>query len=86
MVHPLLAGLGSVLFRNLIGWSKKSLEDGKIQSYEWKKLAVTTLQTGGLFIVAYYGLGYDEFVSAGAAILGDMLYSQIKRAVSKKKK
>ena len=85
MVHPLIIGLGSVIFRNALGWAKNSLEDGKIQDYEWKQLAITTIQTGGLFIVAYYGLGFDEYVSAGAAILGDMVYNLIKKAVEKKK-
>jgi len=83
MVNPLLIGLGTVVVRNLTGWVKNSLADGELQEYEIRELLISTLSVGTLFVVSYYGFGLDEFVSAGAAYIGDMLYSQLKRLVHK---
>ena len=84
MAYALLVGLGTVIFRNVTGWIKNSLSDGKIQDYEWSQLGITTIQVGGLFIASYYGLGCDEWMSAGLAFVGDKIILMIKQLAKKK--
>jgi len=85
-IQPLLIGLGTSGFRNLVGWAKNSFADGKVVDYEWKQLIITTLSVTSLFVVTYYGLGFDEWMSAGIAFLGDMIFLQLKKAVKTTKK
>jgi hypothetical protein len=50
-------GSALILFgRNIYGWINRSLEDGKLDSYEWKQLAKTMLQLGGFTVFAYLGI------------------------------
>jgi len=67
------------VFRNVAGWVIASLEDGKIQKYEIKQLAVTMLRMAvlgvGLSGVAGLTTGQVDGLLVGAAtILADKAY------------
>jgi hypothetical protein len=67
------------LLRNLTGWLERSLKDGQINKYEWKKLFETSIRVGVLGLVAYFGLesaGIDnpELISLAVAFFSDKLF------------
>lgn len=74
MVNPILLGSASALARNVSGWAKNSFEDGVIQPYEWKKLAVSSIVSLLVYFGAYYGLGVVvdsniEWISMGVSLV-----------------
>ena len=64
-MNPILTVVLFGVGRNLVGWLGKALEDGKIKSYEIKRLINTTLTIAALSLLAYWGFQTDA-VSAGA--------------------
>lgn len=67
------------ILRNLTGWLERSLKDGQINKYEWKKLFETTIRVGIIGIVAYFGLestglSNPEVISFAIAFLSDKFF------------
>jgi hypothetical protein len=54
--NPAVASGLLVFGRNIYGWINRSMEDGKIEDYEWKQLGKTLIQLGGFSIFAYLGI------------------------------
>lgn len=77
--------VGGALLRNVQGWLTPAIADGKIDAYEWRRLAVTTVEVVLVSSLLHWGIGVDETVSTAIAILVDMLYSKIAGAVAAKK-
>ena len=72
------APIAPLLVRNIYGWLVNSLEDHKIEKWEWQKLGSTMLRLGGLAL--FLSLGFDidgvnsaVIVSALDAARNDML-------------
>jgi len=80
-----LSGFG----RAFIGWMKNSLEDGAVQSAEWKKLGVTL----GIFLVIGFAavLGQTitdtnlEVIGIGIAFLINEVWNVIQKKLAMKK-
>jgi len=71
------------IIRSVAGWLQKSLEDGRIQNYEVKKLFETIVRLGTIQLFAYYGfsiVGIDNAVLASgiAAFFADKLFGSLK--------
>jgi hypothetical protein len=69
--------------RSIAGWLENALDDGKINSFEWKQLGATVLRVGMIGFATYFGLGEMGFdvnaLGAGAsAVLVDFVLSAIK--------
>lgn len=84
VTNPYIIGGFTVIGRNLFGWLKNSLEDGKIDAYEWKQLAKTFVTLGGLAAFTYVGINaaFAEIGPAeatGIAALIDVLRSHFKK-------
>lgn len=72
------APLAPILVRNIYGWLVNSLEDHKIQKWEWQKLGSTLLKLGSLALFLSVGFDIEGFdsaviVSALDAARNDML-------------
>lgn len=72
------ATLAPILVRNIYGWLVNSLEDHKIQKWEWQKLGSTLLKLGSLALFLSVGFDIEGFdsaviVSALDAARNDML-------------
>ena len=70
--------------RSVGGWLEKSLEDGKIDLFEWKKLGATILRIGLPVTFAYFGLEaadihVDVLAVAGGGFIVDWLISKLKK-------
>ena len=80
-----LGSLWPALLRNVSGWVTNSLEDGKIQDYEWKQLLTTVIRVTMISAGLYFGWnGFSEVqvdgISAGfAALVFDYLISAFKK-------
>lgn len=58
--------------RNVFGWLAESFKDGKIQSYEFKRLAKTLLSVGSLALFLSLGTDLNGVDSAGIAAAIDV--------------
>ena len=79
MVSGILFGVGAIAIRSVTGWLENSLEDGKIQKYEWLELGSTALRLGLITTGLYLGLelGTVEAVSSGVVL--DMILTKLKK-------
>ena len=76
--------VGIPVFRSVIGWAGKALEDSKITKFEVKKLVSTVFRVGLIGLMAYFGLessGFDvDAIAAGTgAVVFDMVLSAVKK-------
>ena len=73
------------LARSVIGWLQNSLEDKKIQDYEWRLLISTVIRVGffGVIVAYFPGLNLSWLDASMVAIAADFIFSAIKK-VSKK--
>ena len=77
-------------FRAFVGWFKNSVEDGKIQDVEWKKLAETFaifLTIGIVAMLAGSTVVEDttiQLIGVGAAFLINELWNAWKKKSTKK--
>ena len=58
------APLAPILVRNAYGWLANSLEDHKIEKWEWQKLGSTMLKLGAMALFLSLGFDMDAFNSA----------------------
>lgn len=79
MDYTWLWPIGAGLLRNVGGWLQTSLEDNKIQSYEWAMLGKTMIEVVVLAVAAHFGLGTDLLQSSGLAVLGSLGISTAKK-------
>jgi len=85
MMSTLWIGIATVLGRNLSGWIKNSISDGKIQPYEVKQLIISSIVTSGVFILTFLGLANldvnnSEWISsAGTLIITPIIDKLLKR-------
>ncbi len=83
MVLSDIVGISIPVIRSVAGWLQKSLEDGKIQRYEVRKLVETIIRVGTLQLFAYLGFslaGVDNAVIASgvAAFFADKFFGSLK--------
>jgi len=80
--------VGAGLARSIAGWLENSLEDGKINDFEWKQLGATVVRVGlfGLVIVYFPGVEVTYIEAAAAAIGGDLVLQVVKKFKATKKK
>lgn len=74
--NPVVAGALTLVGRNVFGWLKNSMEDGEIQSYEWRRLAQTLIGLGGMAVFGYFGINavFPDMVNpAEAAALASLV-------------
>jgi len=69
----------AALLRSIAGWLENSLEDNKIEPYEWGKLGATLLRVSAIGLALFYGFDLDGMESAGVAIIGDFLLNGVKK-------
>ena len=72
---PILAGG----IRNIAGWFETSLKDGKIDTYEWGKLASTVIEVVVISLAAMLGLGLDAAQASGIGVLASYGLSALKK-------
>lgn len=77
------AGLGAMVLRNITGYIKKMLEDGKITKYELKVLGITAI-TNITYATAFILAGLPIEQAAGLAVLSDIGVGALKDAGTKK--
>ncbi len=71
--------------RNIAGWIENSLQDGKIQSYEWGLLGATILRVGVLGLALYYGFNLGAVESGSLAVASDFILKRLERNKRKKR-
>ena len=82
--NPVVVGAITIGARNVYGWLKNSIADGKITDYEWRQLAETIFRVGGLAAFLYFGIGVvvpgitPESATALSALI-DVLKSEFKK-------
>lgn len=69
--------------RSVSGWLHKSLEDNKINRYEWKKLVQTVVRVGTMGVIGWFGLsmaGVDNAALAAGigSFFADKLFDSLK--------
>ena len=74
---------------NIIGWLYVSLEDDKLEPYEWKKLAQSTIRIGlisflGAEALAGWGINLDVFAATSGSVLIEFIFKQIEKLKKKK--
>lgn len=84
VANPVITSGFIAVGRNVFGWVKNSLEDGKIDQYEWQRLGKTFVTLGGLALFTYLGINatFAEIGPAeatGIAALIDVLRSHFKK-------
>ena len=79
MVYDQIIILGTPIVRSLAGWIQKALEDGKIDSYEWKQLLSTFLRMTIPAVALFYGLSLPVEVSAAIPLLAEYVYDLFKK-------
>jgi len=82
----ILVVVGTPIVRGVAGWAENAFKDGKISSFEWKKLAETILKLGVPAAALYYGFKLPVEMSVAAPIIVDYLYRWIKKLIEKNKK
>ena len=83
LVAGFQAGLGAMVLRNITGYLKKMLEDGKITKYELKMLCITAI-TNIAYATAFILVGLPIEQAAGLAFLSDVGVGALKDAGVKK--
>jgi len=71
------------VIRSVAGWLQKSLEDGKIEKFELKKLFETVVRVGTIQVFAYFGFSVagveNPILAAGiATFFADKLFGSLK--------
>lgn len=90
MIKELAMFVGPALVRNAEGWLRTSLEDGKIQAYEWKQLCITVVRVASLQLAVFLSLngvvhleGSEEqlamLAAGGAAFVLDKILCALKK-------
>ena len=84
----LAVSVGISTLRGILGWLNSALQDGKIDTFEWRRLAETILRIGVPAFAAYVGLdlmGFDINILAPAIIASiiDWYYSMFKKTAKK---
>ena len=84
---PLTIVLGALL-RSIIGWAKHSLEDGKINSIEWKQLVATVIRVGffGALIAFFPNIDLSWADITVGALITDLVYNNIQKLIKSLKK
>ncbi len=81
----MLIVVGTPIVRSVAGWLEKSLADGKIQEYEYKKLFSTVVRLLVPGLALYYGLNVPVEIAAGIPLLADYAYNYVKKLIKKAK-
>ena len=79
-IPTLVTVLGGAVLRNLQGWLPTAIQDG-IDSYEWRRLAVTTARVVFVAGTLHWGLNVDEGVATAVAMLADFIYGEIVKLI-----
>lgn len=69
-------------FRNLIGYTRVSLEDGRISKYEWRMLGIKFTEAL-LYTTALSLLGAEAATAVGGSVLMSVIRSTIEKAASR---
>lgn len=79
--NPLIMSAGIAVIRSVAGWIENSLENGKIEEWEWKKLGET------IFRVVPQTLGLTALIGPAGALgtfFTDYIISKITHMTKKK--
>jgi len=71
--------IGVPIIRGIAGWAQHSLEDNKITTLEWKKLAVTILALGVPAAGLYWGFKLPIEMAVAAPVIIDYLWRLFKK-------
>lgn len=91
MIDSLIGYVGPVgpvlvlAIRNAYGWLVNSLEDGKIQSWEWQQGLKTLLKLGSLAVLVALGTDFDGIESTALVGVLDALRTDVLKPVFSKK-
>ncbi len=69
VLNILLAAIAAGVFRNVLGYLKTALEDGKISKYEWTMLGSKMVEALLLTVALTIGVGADPTQAAAGAVL-----------------
>lgn len=83
-IPTLVVVLGGAILRNVQGWLPTAIQDG-IDSYDWRRLAVTTARVVLVAGALHWGMEIDEGIATAAAVLFDFAYGEIEKLVKAKK-
>lgn len=83
LLQTLIAAIAGGAFRNVTGYLKTALEDGKIEKYEWKMLGSKMVEAVFLTVALVAGTGITPEQAAGAAVLLSYGRSTIESSGSK---
>ncbi len=82
----ILVVIGMPIIRGVAGWAEKALADGKVSTFEWKKLGETILRLGVPAAALYWGFKLPVEMAVASPIIVDYLYRWIKKLIEKNKK
>lgn len=88
-IGEIISILTPPILRSVAGWAENSLEDGRIQKYEIKKLVQTTVRVSMVALSIHYGLNgagvhIDALASGFSALVADKLFSSVEKGGKRK--
>ncbi len=85
MIMEFLTIVGVPIGRAVAGWLEKAMADGKIESFEIKKLGETVLRTGIPAAALYYGFSLPVGYAVAIPLVIDYAYKYIKKLINSAK-
>lgn len=83
MLQEIITLIGVPIARSVAGWIENSLEDGKIDAFEWAQLGGTIVRIGMIGAGTYFGLnGLGLDVSAIGAAASAVVIDFILKAIN----
>lgn len=91
MWNTIIIGAGTAICRNVGQWAKYALVDKKVDDYEWKQLAITSVVSLVVYFTAYFpsvmmNLGNEEVISTMVTILLAPMFEKLVAKWNEKKK
>ncbi|RMG99320.1 MAG: hypothetical protein D6706_05645 [Chloroflexi bacterium] len=90
MDYTTLLKAAAPFLANIVGWLQTATADGKIEKYEWVKLAKSLLRQSaialfGVTTLQGVGIDIDVFSGAAGAALVETIYLYLAKLKTKKK-
>ena len=86
MEWSILIPLATAVVRGVLGWCENALKDNKVSKFELRQLLSTIVRISVVGFSAAYGFGIDETQAAALAVLMDIIFVKVDKAIKADKK